>query len=50
VKARDDRDYNRAVGGLRKTAGSIVMDHSHLSVEQSAEELYQYIQKHPVTF
>lgn len=49
VKARDDRDYNRAVGGLRKTADSIVMDHSHLTVEQSAEELYQYIQKHPVT-
>jgi cytidylate kinase len=49
VKARDDRDYNRAVGGLRKTASSIVMDHSHLTVEQSAEVLYQYIQSHPVT-
>jgi len=47
VQARDDRDYNRAVGGLRKTANSIVMDHSNLTVEQSAEELYQYIQKHP---
>jgi len=48
VKARDDRDYNRPVGGLRKTAESIVMDHSDLTVEQSAEELFQYIQKHPV--
>ncbi len=47
VQARDDRDYNRAVGGLRKTADSIVMDHSDLTVEQSAEELFQYIQKHP---
>jgi cytidylate kinase len=47
VKARDDRDYNRAVGGLRKTADSIVMDHSNLTVEESAEELFQYIQKHP---
>jgi cytidylate kinase len=47
VQARDDRDYNRVVGGLRKTADSIVMDHSDLTVEQSAEELYQYIQKHP---
>jgi cytidylate kinase len=47
VQSRDDRDYNRAVGGLRKTADSIVMDHSDLTVEQSAEELFQYIQKHP---
>lgn len=45
VKARDDRDINRAVGGLRKTPESIVMDHSTLTVEESAEELYQYIQK-----
>jgi cytidylate kinase len=48
VKARDDRDFNRAVGGLRKTPESIVMDHSDLTVEGSAEALYQYIQKHPV--
>ncbi len=48
VNARDDRDYNRAVGGLRKTSESIVMDHSDLTVEESAEELHQYIQQHPV--
>jgi len=47
VKARDDRDINRAVGGLRKTADSIVMDHSDLTVEQSAEELHQFIRRHP---
>jgi cytidylate kinase len=47
VKARDERDINRPVGGLRKTSESIVMDHSHLSVEESAEELFQYIQRHP---
>jgi len=47
VKARDERDINRPVGGLRKTPESIVMDHSHLSVEESAEELFQYIQKLP---
>jgi cytidylate kinase len=47
VKARDDRDMNRAVGGLRKTADSIVMDHSELTVEQSAEELFQYIRRNP---
>jgi cytidylate kinase len=47
VKARDERDYRRAVGGLRKTVDSIVLDHSHLSVEGSAEELQQYIQKNP---
>lgn len=47
VKARDDRDINRTVGGLRKTPESIVLDHSHLTVEGSAEELFQYIQQHP---
>ncbi len=45
VKARDDRDIHRPVGGLRKTPESIVMDHSHLTVEESAEELYQYVLK-----
>ncbi len=45
VRARDGRDINRSVGGLRKTPESIVMDHSHLSVEESAEELYQYMLK-----
>ncbi len=47
VKARDERDIHRAVGGLRKTPESIVLDHSHLSVEESAGELYQFIQQHP---
>ncbi len=47
VKARDDRDMNRPVGGLRKTSDSIVMDHSQLTVEQSAEELYKFIRQHP---
>jgi cytidylate kinase len=47
VKARDDRDYNRPVGGLRKTPESIVMDHSDLTVEQSAEELFRYIRSNP---
>lgn len=47
VQARDDRDMNRAVGGLRKTSESIVMDHSELTVEQSAEELFQYIRRNP---
>lgn len=47
VKARDDRDINRPVGGLRKTPDSIIMDHSTLTVEESAEELFQYIRKHP---
>lgn len=47
VKARDERDINRPVGGLRKTPDSIVMDHSALTVEESSEELYRYIQQHP---
>ncbi|HEY5038137.1 MAG TPA: (d)CMP kinase, partial [bacterium] len=47
VKARDDRDMNRAVGGLRKTPDSIVMDHSDLTVEQSAEAMFQYIRQNP---
>src|SRR5258708_3822197 len=47
VKTRDEKDYDRPVGGLRKTPQSIVMDHSYLSVEESAEELYKFIQKNP---
>lgn len=47
VKARDERDTHRPVGGLRKTPESIVMDHSHLSVEESAEALYLYIRQNP---
>jgi len=47
VAARDGRDYERAVGGLRKTPESIIMDHSNLSVEESAEELFQFIKKNP---
>jgi cytidylate kinase len=47
VQARDDRDMNRAVGGLRKTPESIVMDHSNLGVEDSARELFEFIQKNP---
>lgn len=47
VKARDERDINRLVGGLRKTPESIVMDHSHLNVEESAEELFQFIRQNP---
>jgi cytidylate kinase len=46
VKDRDDRDINRPVGGLRKTPKSIVMDHSHLTVQESAQELFRYIQNH----
>ncbi len=47
VKARDERDYQRPVGGLRKTPESIVMDHSDLTVEESAEALYQFIRQNP---
>jgi CMP/dCMP kinase len=47
VKARDERDYKRPVGGLRKTSDSIIMDHSDLTVEESAEELFQFIKKNP---
>jgi CMP/dCMP kinase len=47
VRARDDRDYQRAVGGLRKTADSIVMDHSQLGVEESAGALHRFILEHP---
>jgi cytidylate kinase len=47
VKARDDRDYKRPVGGLRKTPESIVMDHSNLGVEESADALYDFIRHNP---
>lgn len=47
VQARDQRDTERAVGGLRKTPESIVMDHSDLTVDGSAEALYQFIRQNP---
>jgi CMP/dCMP kinase len=47
VEARDERDYHRPVGGLRKTVESIVMDHSDLTVDESAEALYQFIRQNP---
>jgi len=43
VAARDERDYSRPVGGLRKTSDSIVLDHSHLNVDESAEDVFRYI-------
>lgn len=45
VKARDDRDRNRVVGGLRKTPTSIVLDHSDLSLEESVDALFQAIRR-----
>ncbi|HVM31936.1 MAG TPA: (d)CMP kinase [bacterium] len=45
VAARDERDYNRPVGGLRKTPQSIVLDHSHLNVDESADDLYQRVRR-----
>jgi cytidylate kinase len=47
VTRRDANDMSRPVGALRRTPESIVMDHSHLTVEQSAEELFLYIRSHP---
>jgi cytidylate kinase len=46
VAARDDRDYKRPIGGLRKTPDSIVLDHSHFNVDESAADIFQYIQDH----
>lgn len=47
VQARDDRDMNRAVGALRKTTDSIVMDHSNLGVVESAQALFDFIRSNP---
>lgn len=43
VMRRDANDMSRPVGALRKTPTSIVLDHSNLTVEQSAAELYRII-------
>jgi cytidylate kinase len=43
VMARDERDMSRVVGGLRKTSDSVVLDHSGLTVNESAEALYKLI-------
>jgi len=43
VCLRDYNDRSRSVGALRKTPSSIVLDHSDLTVEESAAELFRII-------
>lgn len=46
ILRRDEKDRNRPVGALRSAQDAVTFDHSHLTVEESAEELFAYIQKH----
>ncbi|MBI2930568.1 MAG: (d)CMP kinase, partial [Planctomycetes bacterium] len=39
IAERDERDRNRAVGGLRVPAGAIVIDTSEMTVEQVVEAM-----------
>jgi cytidylate kinase len=47
IKARDEKDYQREYGGLKKTEDYILMDHTMLTVDESAHAIYQYILEHP---
>jgi cytidylate kinase len=44
MKERDDKDFNRAVGPLKKADDAIVIDSDGLTVEGTVEVLMKYIQ------
>jgi len=45
VKERDDRDQNRAESPLRKADDAVVIDNSHLTLEEQREILYKLFQE-----
>jgi cytidylate kinase len=45
VKERDDRDQNRAESPLRRADDAVVIDNSHLTLEEQREILYKLFQE-----
>jgi cytidylate kinase len=45
LKARDESDKNRAVGALKKLDDAIEIDNTNLSIEETFNLMYGYIQK-----
>lgn len=46
IEERDSKDKTRTVGALKIADDAIVIDSTHLSVEQTAEEILKHINKH----
>ena len=44
MKDRDNKDFTRAVGPLKKAEGAIVIDSTGLSVDQTVDKILRYIQ------
>ncbi|MCL2567133.1 MAG: (d)CMP kinase [Alphaproteobacteria bacterium] len=45
LQARDESDKNRAVGALKKLDDAIEIDNTHLSIEETFNKMYKYIEK-----
>ncbi|MCM0147242.1 (d)CMP kinase [Photobacterium galatheae] len=45
IQERDDRDRNRAVAPLRPAADALVLDSTHLSIEQVTEQVLAHIEE-----
>jgi cytidylate kinase len=45
VKERDERDMGRAVGGLRKTPQSIVVDSTDMTLDEAVSELERIVKE-----
>ncbi|MEL6115412.1 MULTISPECIES: (d)CMP kinase [Photobacterium] len=45
IQERDDRDRNRAVAPLRPAADALVLDSTHLSIEQVTEQALAHIEE-----
>ncbi len=44
MQDRDQKDFTRAVGPLKKAGDAIVIDSTHLSIQQTVEEIMKHIQ------
>lgn len=47
LQERDQKDFTRSTGPLKKAEDAIIIDSTFLSVDQTAEKLLEYIQKNP---
>ncbi len=43
LKKRDEKDFSRKVGPLKKAEDAIFIDSTHLSIDEVVEQMFQYI-------
>ncbi len=46
IMARDDRDMNRPTAPLRQVAGAILLDTTHLSIDEAVAQALQHVLSH----